>query len=74
MQRSWRSAAHLLALHGLLNLLSYKTQGHHPRDDPHKTDWAIPHQSSHYSLIKKMPYTLFYRPMLGRHFLNSHMR
>ena len=32
MQRPWRGAAYWLALHGLLSLLSHRTQGHQPRD------------------------------------------
>jgi hypothetical protein len=34
MQRPWRDAAHWLAPHGLLSLLSYRTQEHQPRDGP----------------------------------------
>ena len=32
MQRPWRGAAYWLASPGLLNLLSYRTQDHQPRD------------------------------------------
>jgi hypothetical protein len=32
MQRPWRDAAYWLASHGLLSLLSYRTQGHQPRN------------------------------------------
>ena len=32
MQRPWKGAAYWLALHGLLSLLSYRTQDHQPRD------------------------------------------
>ena len=32
MQTPWTGAAHWLALHGLLSLLSYRTQNHQPRD------------------------------------------
>ena len=34
MQRPWTGAAYLLAPHGLLSLLSYRTQDHQPRDGP----------------------------------------
>ena len=32
MQRPWKGAAYWLAPHGLLSLLSYRTQDHQPRD------------------------------------------
>jgi hypothetical protein len=32
MQRPWRGAAYWLAQHGLLNLLSNRTQAHQPRN------------------------------------------
>ena len=32
MQRPWKGAAYWLAPRGLLNLLSYRTQDHQPRD------------------------------------------
>ena len=32
MQRPWRGAAYWFAPHGLLSLLSYRTQDHQPRD------------------------------------------
>ena len=32
MQRLWRGAAYWLACHGLLSLLSYRTQEHQPRN------------------------------------------
>ena len=32
MQRPWKGAAYWLAHHGLLSLLSYRTQNHQPRD------------------------------------------
>ena len=32
MQRPWRGAAYWLAPHGLLSLLSYRTQDHQPKD------------------------------------------
>ena len=32
MQRPWREAAYWLASHGLLSLLSYRTQDHQPKD------------------------------------------
>jgi hypothetical protein len=34
MQRPWRDAAYWLAPHGLLSLLSYRTQDHQPRIAP----------------------------------------
>lgn len=43
MQRPWRSAAYWLALHGLLNLLSYTTQDHSPRDDTAHSGLGPPH-------------------------------
>ena len=56
MQRPWRNAVYYwLAPHGLLSLLSYRTQVHQPRD-------GTPHQS----LIKKMPSSW----ILQRQFLN----
>jgi len=33
MQIAWRGAAYWLAYHGLLSLLSYRTQDHQPRSD-----------------------------------------
>ena len=51
MQRPWRSAAYCLAPHGLLSLLSYRTQDHQPRDGTTHSGLGLPHQS----LIKKMP-------------------
>ena len=35
MQRLWRGAAYLLAPHGLLSLLSYRTQDHQASDTTH---------------------------------------
>ena len=35
MQRPWRGAAYWLASHGLLSMLSYKTQDHQPRGWQH---------------------------------------
>ena len=34
IQKPWRGAAYWLAPHGLLSLLSYRTQDHQPRDGP----------------------------------------
>jgi len=39
MQSPWRSAAYWLALHGLLSLLSYRTQNYKPRGW-HHAQWA----------------------------------
>ena len=66
MQRPWRGAAHWLALHGLLNLISYKTQDHHPKDDTAHSELSPPRRS----LIKKMFYRPAYSLILRRHFLN----
>ena len=49
-------AAYWLVPHGLLSLLSYRTQDHSPGMTPPTMNWALPHQS----LIKKMPYRLAY--------------
>ena len=49
VQTPWRGVAYCLAPHGLLNLLSYRTQDHQPRDGTTHNGWALPHQS----LIKK---------------------
>ena len=34
MQRPWRGAAYWLVPHGMINLCSYRTQDHQPRDGP----------------------------------------
>jgi hypothetical protein len=41
MQRPWRDAAYWLASHGFLCLLSYRTQGHQPRDDTTHNELSI---------------------------------
>ena len=51
-----RGVAYQPAPHGLLSLLSCRTQGH--RCDPAHNELGLPHQS----LIKKMPYRLAYSP------------
>ena len=52
MQRSRRGAAYGLALHGLLSLLSYRTQDHQPRaGTTHNGLDPLP-----YIISKKMPY------------------
>ena len=40
MQKPWRDAAYWFAPHGLLSLLSYRTQDHQPRDGTMR--WALP--------------------------------
>ena len=63
MQKQWRSAICWLAHHGLLILLSYRTQDHqHKNGTTHKV-WALPHQS----LVKKRPYSW----LLWRHSLST---
>ena len=63
-QRLWRGTAHWLAPHGLLSLLSYRTQGHQPRGCT--THSGLPHQS----LIKKTQHRLACSPVLWKHFQN----
>jgi hypothetical protein len=41
MQRPWRDAAYWLAPHGLLSLLSYKTQDHQPRTGTAHSDLGV---------------------------------
>ena len=60
MQRPWSSAAHWLAPHGLIRLLSYRTQDHQIRDGTTHHGLGPPHQS----LVKKMTYSW----ILQRHF------
>jgi hypothetical protein len=50
MQRPWRDAAHWLAPHGLLSLLSSST---HPRVVLISEIWALPHQL----VIKDVPHS-----------------
>jgi hypothetical protein len=57
----------LACSHGLLSLLSYRTQDYQPLGDTIIMIWGLPHQS----LIKKIPYRLAYSPILWRHFINS---
>lgn len=45
LTETMEGAAYWLALHGLLSLLSYRTQEHHPRDDSTHSELALPHQS-----------------------------
>ena len=52
MQRPWRDAAYWLASHSFLNLLSYRTQDHQPRDCTNINGPSHP-----CSLIEKMPYS-----------------
>jgi hypothetical protein len=56
VQRPWRTADFWLAPHGLLNLLSYRTQDHQPRDGATHNGLGPPHQSP----IKKMSCRLAY--------------
>jgi hypothetical protein len=73
MQRPWRDAAYWLAPHGLLSLLSYRTQDHQPRLVPSTMVWSLPHQS----LIRKRSYRFVYDLILQRIFSteapSSHM-
>ena len=59
--------AYWLAPHGLLSLLSCRTQDHSTGMAPPTMGWALAHPSQ----IKKMPYRLAYSLILWRHFLNS---
>jgi hypothetical protein len=52
MQRPWRGAAYWLAPHGLLSMLSYRTQDLQPRGRTTHNGWALLQKS----LIKKMLY------------------
>jgi hypothetical protein len=44
IKRPWRGAVHWLVPHGLLSLLSYRTEDHQPRDDQL---WAEPSPTNH---------------------------
>jgi hypothetical protein len=50
MQRPWSMLPTGLFPHGLLSLLSYRTQDHQPRDSP------IPQWSGHYRLAYRLSY------------------
>jgi hypothetical protein len=67
MQRLWRGTDYSLASCSLLRLLSYRTQGHKPRDNTAHNGCALPHQS----VIKNMLYMLAYSPILWKHFFLS---
>ena len=67
MQRTWRGATYWLGHHGLLNLLSYKTQDHQPRNGTTHKGLGPPQQS----LIKKTPHRHIYIQILWRYFLNG---
>jgi fatty acid desaturase len=58
IQRPWRSAAYWLALYGLLNLLSYRTEDHQSRDGT--THNGLGH------LLRKT-YTAFLNLIIWRH-------
>jgi hypothetical protein len=64
IQRLWRDAAYWISSHGLLILLSYRTQDYHPKGWQHP-QWAGP--SSPCSLIEKIPYSW----ISWRHFLKE---
>ena len=51
-QRTQKSAAHWLAPHGLLRLLSYRTQGHQPRNGPANDEMDL---STSIDVIKTVP-------------------
>jgi hypothetical protein len=63
MQRPQKFAAYWLAPHGLLSLLSYRTQNHQPRVGTTHSGLSSPHQS----VVKKMPYSLAQSLILWRH-------
>jgi len=63
--RSWCRGHGGVLLTGLLNLLSYKTQAHQPRDETTTLGLFLPHQS----VIKKMGYRPAYSLTLWRHLL-----
>ena len=44
-QKSWRDVPYWLAPHGLLSLLSYRTQDHQPKGGPTHSGINSPHQS-----------------------------
>ena len=66
VHRPWKDAAYWLAPHGLLSLLSYRTQEHQPRGDGTTKDGLGLHQSP----IKEIPYRLVYSPISQRYLLN----
>ena len=57
----------LFSLHGLLSLISYRTQDHLPRDG---TTYGGLGPSSLITNLKKMPYWPAYDPVLSEYFLN----
>ena len=65
-QSSGRGAAYWLAAHGLLSLISYRTQDHQPRDATNHSGLG----PSQKSLIKNMRYRLAYSLSVQRHFLS----
>ena len=67
MQKPWRNDTYRFVLHGLLSLLSNRTQATTTSGlTPLTMVWALLPQS----LIKKMPYRLAYSPIWWSHFLN----
>lgn len=60
MQRPWRSTDYWVPPHGLLSLLSYRTQDHLPRAVPLTMGWAL----SYPSLVNEMIYRLAYSSVL----------
>ena len=65
MQRPGRGCCLLTSFHGLLSLLSFRTQDLQPRDG------TSHHALSHQSLIRKILYRLACSPILWRHFLSG---
>jgi hypothetical protein len=63
MQSPWRSAAYWLTPHGLLSLLSYKTQDYQPKGN-------TTHNGTPLTIIKRMPYRLAYSLVMHWHFLS----
>lgn len=66
MQRPWRGVTYCLAPHGLLGLLSYRTQDHSLGMAPPTVGGVLHHQS----LIKEMPYRVACSPILGHIFFS----
>jgi hypothetical protein len=65
IERLWRGAAYWLAYHhGLLCLLSYRTQNFQSRVAPPTMGVIVPHQSP----IEKRPDRIAYSPTLWMHF------
>ena len=66
MQRPWRNAACYLGPHGLLSLLSYRTQDHQPRDGTTHDALGLPHRLVNKKTLSRIAYS----PVLLGHFQN----